>query len=135
MLRLFSRRKDSGHLYAALEGRGQSYRYDAKNHDATRGLGGSLLKCALCAVKASADEGHAKDKEDVGQDGPDQRGLHDAKLTLDESDDTDDELNGDAKGGVQEAAESRSQLERRLLGSVTQQLRRRERVSMVRRRR
>lgn len=63
------------------------------------------VEVLLGTAQAAKEEAESHDEQQVGQDGADERGLDDDNLTLDESEDGDDELDSIAKGGVDEAAE------------------------------
>ncbi|KAH6607600.1 hypothetical protein Trco_003913 [Trichoderma cornu-damae] len=84
------------------------------------GLGHDGVEVLLRAAQAAEEEAEAHDQQQVGEDGADERGLDNGNLVVDEGDDGDDELDGIAERGVEQAAEGLAGPEGDLLGGEAQ---------------
>ncbi len=112
----------------AVQRGGEDHRGRGERHERARRLRGALREALLPAaavgaahvVDAAEEEAHAEDEQQVGQDGPQHRGLHDLDLAGAQRDDADDELDGVSKGRVDQPAERLAQAAGDLLGRERQ---------------
>lgn len=58
------------------------------------GLRHDDVEVLLLAVEATGEETHAQHQQQIGKHTPDERGLHDEDLVLDQGDDGDDQFDG-----------------------------------------
>lgn len=77
-----------------MERSGNDQATDCQGEKTGRGLGNDNVKVLLHAVDTASEEAHAHDKQQVGQDTADQRGLHNDDLVLDQGDDGDNQFDG-----------------------------------------
>lgn len=93
-----------------------------ERHDRSASLGRRLLERVFAPKQPTGDKAHAQHQQDVAQDRADQTGLHDPQLTLDQRNDTDDQLDSVAKRSVEQTAQRLSQAQRDLFGRIAQNL-------------
>jgi hypothetical protein len=67
---------------------------NGENHEGGRSLRGGHLEGLLLELDTASEEGASEDEEEVGEDGTEEGGLNDAKLTANEGENTNDELDG-----------------------------------------
>lgn len=78
---------------------------DGKSEKRGSGLRDGGVEELLFAAKTTEEEAEAHDEQQVGEDGSDERGLDDFDFVVGERNDGNDEFDGVAKGGVEQAAE------------------------------
>lgn len=77
-----------------VERSGNDQATDCQGEETGRCLGNDDVEVLLHAVDTAEEEAHAQDKQQVGQNTADQRGLHNDDLVLDQGDDGDDQFDG-----------------------------------------
>lgn len=94
-----------GRVRLELKDGGDNDGGNGKSEERGGGLGDGGVEVLLGATKTTKEEAEAHDEQEIGKNGADKRGLDNDNLVLDEGNDGDNELDGVAKGGVDETAE------------------------------
>ena len=112
-------------LLVALYGGVQSSRDDERcgcdGHERRHGRCDRLVETALLLADTASQETAAQDEQNVGEDAAQHAGLHDTDLALLERNDTDDQLDGIAKGRIHKTTQRLAKLCGKLLGRKGQQ--------------
>ena len=112
-------------LLVALDGSVQSGRDDERRgcdgHERRHGRCDGLVEAALLLADTASKETATQDEQNAGKDAAQHAGLHNADLALLERNDTNDQLDGIAKGRVHKATQGLAKLRRKLLGRKGQQ--------------
>jgi hypothetical protein len=95
--------------------------HDTQTQETSAHVGDSAIVDLLSEAKTSQEEGHAKDKKQVGQDGAKQRSLNNANLILNKSDDEDDEFDCVAESDIEQSTNGVAKTACYALGGVTEQ--------------
>lgn len=106
-----------------MESSGQKETGHSQTEHTCAHLGHGAVVDLLLESQAAQQKGHTHDEQQVSQDRAQKRGLHDSNLVLDQSDDENDQLDGVAKGDVDQRADGVTQAASHALGSMAQQTR------------
>ena len=95
--------------------------HDTQAQQTSTHVGDSAVVDLLSESKTSQEEGHAKNKKQVGQDGAKNRSLYNADLVFGKSDDEDDELDCVAESDIEQCADRITKTTGHAFGGVTEQ--------------
>lgn len=88
-----------------MERSGNDQATDCQGEKTGRCLGNDDVEVLLHAVDTAEEKAHSQDKQQVGQNTANQRGLHNDDLVLDQGNDGDDQFDGITERSVKQTAD------------------------------
>lgn len=94
--------------------------HDTQAQQTSTHVGDSAVVDLLAEAKTSQEEGHAKNKKQVGQDGAKYRSLYNADLVFGQSDDEDDEFDCISESDIEQCTNGVAKTTGHAFGGVTE---------------